>query len=176
MRYETITTTAVLIPPPPTVVYSSTGTSIAYVEAVASAPYVPEQQQQHHQQQDAKIGSKKDKGMAPMQGHAAMDERNENTPASAPPLPSSATAPHAHDPSLQANRLNVPPPPKDTQPRDLWALIVFFFVVCLLTTLAIRLGLPSLGLWEKELTEKSHIPTTYSPKLLTRHATWLSSA
>ncbi len=48
-------------------------------------------------------------------------------------------------------QLDVPLPPKGAAPRDLWAAVLFFIVTCLLATLAVRLGLPSLGVWEAEL-------------------------
>lgn len=46
--------------------------------------------------------------------------------------------------------LDAPLPPKGAGPRDLWAAVLFVVMTCLLVTLALRLGLPALGLWEAD--------------------------
>lgn len=143
-RYQEIaTTTTIIIPPPPSVVYATA------VDASAPPPMaVAEGVAVHTDQQQ-----QKEKGV--VQGYPVRG--------SAPPAPASYQG-GSSGPSTVPSTLDVPPPPKSTSPRDVWALVLFFFNVCFLTALAIRLGLPSLGLWEHELSEKSHIPTTYSPQ------------
>lgn len=70
--------------------------------------------------------------------------------ASAPPAPEDEEDGHG-----RRVLLDVPLPPKGAEPRDLWAAVVFFVMTCLLATLAVRLGLPALGVWEAELNSSS---------------------
>ena len=58
--------------------------------------------------------------------------------------------------------LDVPLPPKGAEPRDLWAAVAFLVMACLLATVAVRLGLPALGVWEAELGGSSSSSYRYS--------------
>lgn len=166
-------TTVTIIPPPPNVVISSDLPQASAPPAMAVAEAMPWQQQHHHhhlKQLNETFSSGVVSGIT-LEGSA---------PPAVPPSSSLPSISYQYSTSTTSNMttINVPPPPQTTAPRDLWALLLFVLHMCFLIALAIRLGLPSLGVWEHALVDTSShtIPTNYSTQIITTttHLLYLS--